>query len=56
MFKQYSIALGQKTMSEWVIKSSHLFKPHIERLQKVLLEQPVIHADETPLKVIAYSQ
>jgi len=52
MFKQYGIALGRKTMSEWMMKSSHLFKPLIERLQQVLLEQPVIHADETPLKVI----
>lgn len=52
MFKQYGIAIGRKTMSEWMMKSSHLFKPLVERLQQVLLEQPVIHADETPLKVI----
>jgi len=35
-----------------MMKSSHLFKPLIERLQHVLLEQLVIHADETPLRVI----
>jgi len=52
MFKQYGIALGRKTMSEWMIKSSILFKPIVERLQQVQLEQCVIHADETPLKVI----
>jgi len=52
MFKQYGIALGRKTMSEWVIKSSHLFKPLVQRLQQVLRQQPVIHADEAPLKVI----
>ena len=52
MFKQYAIALNRKTMSEWMVKSSHLFKPLIERLHQLLLEQPVIHADETPLKVI----
>ena len=52
MFKQYGIAIGRKTMSEWMMKSSHLFKPLVERMKQVLLEQPVIHADETPLKVI----
>lgn len=52
MFKQYGIDLSRKTMSDWMMKSSHLFKPLIDRLQEILLAQPVIHADETPLKVI----
>jgi len=37
MFKQYGIALGRKTMREWMIKSSILFKPTVERLQQVQL-------------------
>jgi len=39
-------------MSEWMIKSSTLFKPIIEYLHQQLLKQPVIQADETTLKVI----
>jgi len=34
------------------MKSSHLFKPPIDRLKLVLRQQSVIHADEAPLKVI----
>ena len=52
MFKQHGIALNRKTMSEWVIKSSLLFKPIVEHLHQHLLKQPVVQADETTLKVI----
>ena len=52
LFKQYGIALSQQTMADWMMKSSELFKPLYERLQEILLQQAVIQADETPLKVI----
>lgn len=52
MFKQHGIELNRKTMSEWMIKSSTLFKPIIDYLHQQLLKQPVIQADETTLKVI----
>ena len=52
LFKQYGIALSRKTMAEWMIKCSTLFKPLYERLHEVLLQQNVIQADETTLKVI----
>ncbi|WP_051090342.1 IS66 family transposase [Psychromonas ossibalaenae] len=52
MFQQVGISLSRQTLSDWIIKSSLLLKPLVERLQEVLLKQPVIHADETPLKVI----
>jgi transposase len=52
LFKQYGIALSRKTMSEWMIKCSELFKPLYAQLQKTLLQQRVIQADETTLKVI----
>ena len=52
LFKQYGIELSRKTMSDWMMKCSHLFEPLYQQLKNNLLAQQVIHADETPLKVI----
>lgn len=52
LFKQYGIALSRKTMADWMMKSADLFKPLYARLQEILLQQGVIQADETTLKVI----
>ncbi|MCP5005804.1 MAG: IS66 family transposase [Planctomycetes bacterium] len=52
MFEQHGISLSRKTMSDWMIKCSALLTPLVRRLQDILLQQPVIHADETPLTVI----
>ncbi len=52
LFKQYGIALSRKTMADWMMKSANLFKPLYARLQETLLQQGVIQADETTLKVI----
>lgn len=52
MFNDYGISLSRQTMSDWLIRSSELLMPLYELLKAKLLEQMVIHADETPLKVI----
>ncbi len=52
MFNEYGIELSRKTMSDWVIRCSELLTPLYDKLKTKLLSQPVIHADETPLKVI----
>lgn len=52
LFKQYGIELSRKTMADWMMKSSDLFKPLYAKLQEILLQQGVIQADETTLKVI----
>ena len=52
LFKQYGIQLSRQTMADWMMKSSDLFKPLYERLQSILLQQNVIQADETTVKVI----
>jgi transposase len=53
LFKQYGIELSRKTMADWMMKSADLFIPLYERLQVTLLQQKVIQADETTLKVIS---
>ena len=52
MFKQYGIELSRKTMANWMMKSATLFEPLYELLQTILLQQNIIQADETTLKVI----
>lgn len=52
MFNDYGISLSRQTMSDWLIRCSELLMPLYELLKAKLLEQMVIHADETPLKVI----
>jgi len=52
MFKQHGIVLSRQTMSDWMLKSAKLFEPLLKRLKEVMLEQPVMHADETPVKVV----
>ena len=52
LFKQYGIELSRKTMSDWMVKCHDLFKPLYQQLKSTLLAQKVIHADETPVKVI----
>jgi len=52
LFKQYGIDLNRKTLSSWMLKIIPLLNPVVEQLHRIQLEQNVIHADETPLKVI----
>ena len=52
LFAQHGIELSRQTMADWMLKSAALFRPLYERLHDILLQQPVIHADETPLTVI----
>ena len=53
LFKQYGIELSRKTMANWMMKSATLFEPLYALLQKILLAQNIIQADETTLKVIS---
>tara|TARA_R110001583_G_scaffold161049_1_gene312957 strand:- start:191 stop:1753 length:1563 start_codon:yes stop_codon:yes gene_type:complete len=52
MFKQYGIELSRKTMADWMIKSQLALQILYERMREILLQQSVIQADETTLKVI----
>ncbi len=52
LFRQHGIELSRKTMSSWALKCAVLTVPIIERLHQLQLIEPVIHADETRLKVL----
>ena len=52
MLSDIGIELSRQTMSSWILRCATLLKPLYMRLKAVLLAEPAIHADETPLKVI----
>lgn len=52
MFKQFGIGLTRKTMSRWLMQSAHLLQPIFDALKANLLQQSIIFADETPVKVL----
>jgi len=52
MFADIGLELSRQTMSSWMLRSAQLLEPLYMRLKEVLLAEPAIHADETPLKVI----
>jgi transposase len=52
MFSDIGLELSRQTMSSWMLRSAQLLEPLYVRLKEILLAEPAIHADETPLKVI----
>lgn len=52
MLTDIGIELSRQTMSSWMMRSAQLLEPLYLRLKEILLAEPAIHADETPLKVI----
>lgn len=53
VFKQLNIDLNRKTLSNWMIRSAAVLEPLLLRLKTQQLAQQVLHADETPVVVIA---
>lgn len=52
MFRQYGIDLSRKTMADWMIRCSESLEVLYTLLRQILLQQSVIQADETTLKVV----
>ncbi len=53
IFKQQGFPLSRNVMANWMITVSELYLERIYlRLCKLIVEQPVIHADETPIQVL----
>ena len=50
--KELGAEIGSNTLANWVIRSSQWFEKLWDRMQKILLAEPIIHADETPLRVL----
>lgn len=50
-FKQSGIKISRQTMANWIITTADILKPLYDLLQKDLVLQSIIHADETPVQV-----
>ncbi len=52
-WKSRSIPISRQTMSNWLLQcSQHYFKPLIDVMHKALCQEPILHADETPVQVL----
>ena len=51
-WKSESVELNRNTLANWIIRSSMWFEPLWKRMQEILLKEDIIHADETPLRVL----
>lgn len=52
IFKRIGLALDRTNLANWMIRCGQLVQPLINLLQEQLLEQPVIHLDETTVQVL----
>lgn len=52
LFKQFGADISRQTMSRWLVAVSQKLEPLYQRMHDILVQQPVLWADETTLKVI----
>ena len=53
LFKQLNIDLNRSTLANWMIRSAEVVEKLLQRLKTKQLAEQAIHADETPVVVIA---
>ena len=51
-FTARGLKISRQTMANWVISGADLLKPVFRCLREALLQQDIIHADETPIQVL----
>jgi len=52
MFKRIGVDLDTTTLANWMIRCGNLLQPLVNLLHEKILEQPVLHADETRVQVL----
>jgi transposase len=53
IFDRAGFAIPRSTLAQWVGACGVRLQPLVDALQAVLLERPVLHADETPVAMLA---
>lgn len=56
IFARAGVAIPRSTLAEWVGKCGVQLQPLVDRLQELVLEQDIIHGDETPVSMLAPGQ
>ncbi|MGL5404857.1 MAG: IS66 family transposase [Acinetobacter sp.] len=52
IYERSGVYLSDSTMADWVGRCGALLEPLVKRLRELLLTQPILHADETPVKIL----
>lgn len=52
-FRNFGIDLSRQNLANWIIHGANTWlKPLYDRMHTILLEEPILHADETTMKVL----
>lgn len=52
IFKRIGVELDRTTLANWMVKCGQLIQPLINLLHETMLEQPMLHMDETVVQVL----
>jgi transposase len=52
IFKRIGIAMDRSTLATWMVKCGQLVQPLINLIHEKMLEQPLLHMDETRVQVL----
>lgn len=52
MFNRIGIKLDRTNLANWMVRMGELSQPLIDRLQRHIQQQPLVHMDETPIQVL----
>src|SRR5690606_26998918 len=53
IFVRAGLGIARSTLAEWVGRCGVALQPLVDALREVLLKQPVLHADETPVPMLS---
>jgi transposase len=56
MYARQDVELERSTLADWVGGSAHLFQPLVEALRRYVMAASKLHADDTPVPVLAPGQ
>ena len=56
IYQRVGVDLARSTLSEWVGQCGVQLEPLVEALKQIILQQHVIHADETPVTVMQIAE
>ncbi len=56
IFARAGVPIPRSTLAEWVGKCGVQLQPLVDRLHELVLEQSIIHGDETPVSMLAPGQ
>lgn len=52
IYQRSGVYLADSTMADWVGRCGVALEPLVKRLHEILLSQPILHADETPVTIM----